>query len=75
MSITESQKQVLELFQDIDEPVLTASEIADEFGITQQAAYSRLKRLHEDGLIDRKEVGARAVAWWPVEDQSSVANC
>lgn len=74
MELTESQKEVLSLFRDIDEPILTASEVADEFGISQQAAHKRLKRLHERGKIERKEVGARAVAWWPI-DQPRSASC
>lgn len=75
MSLTETQEELVELFRDSCEPVLTATEVAESFHITQQAAYDRLKRLKESGTLCKKEVGSRAVVWWLKEDQSSSANC
>ena len=42
----------------------TAGEIADELGITNRAALNKLDTLHEQGEIERKKVGARAVVWY-----------
>ena len=54
-------EDVLELFN--DEP-LSASDVADEFDLSNRAALNKLERLHEDGKIKRKNVGSRAVVWW-----------
>ena len=64
MSLTQSQEELITLFRETKAPILTAPEVGEEFGITQQAAYNRLKRLHDEGVVARKEVGSRAVAWW-----------
>ena len=42
----------------------TASEIADGLGISNRAALNKLDELHEQGEIQRKKVGARAVVWY-----------
>lgn len=59
-----TDQDILKVFDRADEPVLTSSEIADALPVTRQAVNYRLKRMHEDGLVDRKETGARAVVWW-----------
>jgi predicted transcriptional regulator len=59
-----TDQDVLKVFDFADEPVLTASEVAAELPITREAAGCRLNRMREDGLVDRKKTGARAVAWW-----------
>jgi prophage antirepressor-like protein len=46
------------------DPVLTAVDVAEELGITQQAAHARLSSAHRREEVDRKKVGARAVVWW-----------
>lgn len=59
-----AREELLYVFRDRDDPVLTAPEVADELGITQQAAHKRLQRAADDGDLKRKTVGARAVVWW-----------
>ncbi len=61
------------LFENTDDPVLTAIDVAGELGISQQAAYNRLSNASDAGQLTRKKVGARAVVWWPVR-QGSGAN-
>lgn len=63
-----TDRDILELFDSVDGPVLTATEIADLLPLTRQAINYRLKRLHERGLVGRKQVGARAVVWWRTTD-------
>lgn len=48
-----------------EDPVVTASEIADEFDVTPRAARYRLEQLEHDGKVDRKKIGSAAVAWYP----------
>jgi len=57
------------LFEESEEPVLTAVDVAEKLGVTQQAAHAKLSKAHEEGWMQRKKVGSRAVVWW-VEDQS-----
>jgi DNA-binding IclR family transcriptional regulator len=59
-----STQDVLKVFDAADAPVLTARELADELSLSRSAMNHRLNRLHDKGLVDRKETGSRAVAWW-----------
>lgn len=68
-----SDPELTAVFEAADEPVLTAVEVAEALGITQQAAHSRLSRANEQGLVERKKVGSRAVVWW-LSDYSMVSR-
>lgn len=61
-----SDQDILKVFDAADEPVLTSSEVVDALAadISRQAVNARLSRMHDDGLVDRKKSGARAVVWW-----------
>lgn len=54
-------EDVLDLFN--DEP-LSASDVAETFDISNRAALNKLERLREEGEVERKNVGSRAVVWW-----------
>jgi len=54
---------VLHIFEDADVPVLTASEVADELDCSRPAAYNKLEKLVEQGDLQKKKVGARAVVY------------
>lgn len=54
-------EDVLDMFN--GEPV-SATEIADRFDISNRAALNKLEELQEEGKIERKNVGSRAVVWW-----------
>lgn len=47
------------------DPVATAKEVGEALGCTGEAARQKLTQLHDDGRVERKTVGARAVVWWP----------
>jgi len=59
-----TDKDILDLFRDAEDPVLTAGDVADAFDISNQAANKRLSRLEREGDVIRKEVGAAAVVYW-----------
>ena len=66
---TVTDGELLAVFAQADDPVLSAPEVAQrlqEFGIriTPEAVQYRLDGLAEAGVVDRKQIGARAVAWW-----------
>ena len=46
----------------------TAVELAEDVGVTQQAAHSKLSNLEDRGLVRSKEVGSRARVWWITDE-------
>jgi len=59
-----SDDDILNQFHDSADPVLTAAEIADNVGMSRQAIQRRLKQLRDDGRLNKKKVGGRAIVWW-----------
>jgi len=46
------------------DPIVTATEIADALDYSRQAVAYRFKNFVADGLMHRREVGARATVYW-----------
>jgi repressor of nif and glnA expression len=66
---TVTDQEILKVFDYEDDPVLTASEVAaglQRFGVqmTSEGVRNRLDSMADDGLVSRKQLGARAVGWW-----------
>jgi repressor of nif and glnA expression len=66
---TVTDQEILKVFDYEDDPVLSASEVADglrrfEKQITSEGIRNRLEAMAEDGLVSRKKLGARAIGWW-----------
>jgi len=59
-----TDQDVLKVFDAEDAPVLTANELGEKLSVSRSAMTHRLNRMREEGLVDRKQTGARAVAWW-----------
>jgi len=55
---------ILSVIVDHADPCVTAVEITEQFGFSQQAAHWRLSKLADEGKVARKKTGARAVGWW-----------
>jgi GTP-sensing pleiotropic transcriptional regulator CodY len=64
-----SDADLLDVFRKSGKPVLTATMVAEEVSIGRKAVLERLRELDGEGVLERMEVGARAVVWWPT-DQS-----
>jgi len=62
-----SDGDLLDVFRESEKPVLTATMVAEEVDIGRKAVLGRLQELEDKGVIERMEVGARAVVWWPVD--------
>jgi len=62
-----SCEDILAHITESPEPVATAVEIAEAFDVSRQLANERLRTLRDRGAVGRKEVGSRAVVYWPVE--------
>jgi predicted nucleotidyltransferase len=65
---------ILSVLRQGDAPAVTATEVAAEVDMTRRAVTRRLKRMHDEGLVGRKEVGARAVVWWLTEDDTDAGS-
>ncbi|MHC3438444.1 response regulator of citrate/malate metabolism [Natrialbaceae archaeon A-gly3] len=63
-----SDEDLLDVFRESEKPVLTAKQVAGEVSIGRKAVLERLRGLEERGMVERMEVGARAVVWWTVGD-------
>lgn len=50
-----------------DCPVVTTGDLVDHVDMTKDGVRRRLNQLIERGKVSRKQVGARAVVYWPSE--------
>lgn len=67
-----TDEEILVVFRESDEPVLTAGEVAAELTIGRRGVHDRLVDLRNRGLLERKDVGPRAV-WWIGRDADGTA--
>ena len=61
-----SDSQILELFVQHADPVVSAPELAEELPISKTGVYKRLRDLDDRGLVDSKKFG-QGRAWWITE--------
>lgn len=59
-----SDEEILEVFIYSDDPVLTASEVANRLSVGRRGILSRLNELENQGLVFSKDVGAKSTVWW-----------
>lgn len=60
---TVSLEDVLGVFDDVRGPVITSSDVAEQFDCTTEAARQKLTGLYEQGQVDKRKTG-RVVVWW-----------
>jgi predicted ArsR family transcriptional regulator len=68
-----TDSDVLEALREQPDPVATAGELAEALNVSSETARRHLSELHEQELVDRKTVGARAVVWWAIDTVDSTA--
>jgi predicted ArsR family transcriptional regulator len=56
--------EILTVFETSTDPVLTASEVAEQLPIERRGILTRLADLEEQGFLRSKIVGARSTVWW-----------
>jgi DNA-binding Lrp family transcriptional regulator len=59
-----SDDDVVEAVAGVDDPVATVAEVAERLPIGRRAVLKRLNELHDEGRVERKDVGARSAVWW-----------
>lgn len=64
---------ILGVFEDCEDPVVTTSEVAAELPIGKRATLNRLEDLVDRGVLDSKDVGVGRV-WWLVEPETEPAD-
>jgi predicted transcriptional regulator len=61
---TVSDNEILEIFCQQADPVLTTAEVAAELDIGHRGTFDRLRKLADEGTIEMKKVGDSGVVWW-----------
>jgi len=61
---TVSDEEILEVFRDASDPVLTTIEVAEAIGLGRRGTFDRLKQLSNEGEIQMKKVGKTGAVWW-----------
>lgn len=56
------------VIEEEEQPFVTVREVAEVLDVSGESARRKLTRLADEGRVDRKKVGARAVAWWPTDE-------
>ena len=59
-----SDEEILQVFRDSEDPVLVASEVAEQVEIGRRAVNYRLENLESKGILQAKRVGGRSTVWW-----------
>lgn len=59
-----SDDDILDVFRQASDPVLTTSEVADRVDIGHRGTYDRLQKLADEGVLEMKKVGDSGAVWW-----------
>lgn len=66
----DTDQDILNIFEETTEPVLSTAEVASKLSIGHRATYNRLKSLEEAGGLQSKKVGGKSTVWWlPCEEK------
>ena len=66
-------KDVLGVFDSVEGPTITTSDVVDVLDCSREVARNRLNDLVERGLVVRRKSG-RVVLWWRVEPTEDTEN-
>lgn len=55
--------EILDVFREADDPVLSTAEVAERLPIQQRGTYNRLDKLVNEGMLERKTIAKVAVYW------------
>lgn len=59
-----SDDDILAVFQQASDPVLTTREVADEIDIGHRGTFDRLRKLTDEDTLEMKKVGDSGAVWW-----------
>lgn len=61
---TVTDEEILTLFRESGDPVLSTAEVAEELPLARRSVYDRLISLRKEGILESKEIGGRNTVWW-----------
>jgi response regulator of citrate/malate metabolism len=61
---TVSNDEILDVFRQATDPVLTTTEVAEQIELSRRGAFDRLDQLADDDVIEMKKVGETGAVWW-----------
>lgn len=70
---TVTLERVLDVFEQIDGPAITSSDVAEALDCSTEAARQKLKRLYDQGRVRRRKTG-RTVLWWLSDQESTTSD-
>jgi biotin operon repressor len=68
-----TDEDILALFDETTDPVLSTAEIADALPIGRRGVLDRLHNLNDDGKLEHKNIGGRNIVWWRT-DENDIAT-
>jgi predicted ArsR family transcriptional regulator len=63
-----SDEDILYFFETSEQPIHSAGDIAEQFGLSRQQAHRRLGKLEKRNELRCIELGQRNTAWWKPRD-------
>ena len=63
-----SDEDILYFFETSEQPIHSAGDIAEQFGLSRQQSHRRLGELETQDELRRIELGQRNTAWWKPRD-------
>ena len=64
---------VLDLFKEIEGPVLTSGDVRERYDVTSETAKRKLQELERRGLVTSRVSSGRTI-YWRTEDEESAEN-
>lgn len=58
-----TREDILQVFEDVDGPVIMTSDVASELECTPETARKRLQRLNDLGIVESRNSGGRNLYW------------
>ncbi|MFD1525729.1 MULTISPECIES: hypothetical protein [Halolamina] len=59
-----TDRDLLDVFRDAEDPVLSTAEVADAVPIKRRGTLNRLRGLEDAGDLESKQIGGRNTVWW-----------
>jgi len=64
-----SDDEIIDLFRDTDDPVLSTAEVSERIPLKRRATYNRLHSLADERRLESKQIGGRNTVWWPADSE------
>jgi hypothetical protein len=69
-----TDEDILALFDETTDPVLSTAEIADALPIGRRGVLDRLHNLDDEGKLEHKNIGGRNIVWWRAENDIATSG-